>query len=354
MVDAREVALLRLAAQGLLGPRLPTARDAVAHLLAAQAQDLPGARTSVALRTAGGTTADVRAAQDAGEIARTWPMRGTLHLLATDDLPWMVGLLAGPRAPVPTRRWAELGLDAGLLARARALAEDRLAGGRALLRAELMALWEDAGLPARAGAGYHLLARLAQDGVLCLGPTRGAEDQAVLVEEWIPRPRVPDRDEALGELALRYLRGHGPATEADLKRWSGLGLRDVRAGVAVARAQLEAVDVGGVEHLMDPGVPDLLARHRAEAEAVRMLPGFDEMVLGYLDRTATVPAEHAGRVVPGGNGVFRGTVLHRGTAVGTWRWEGSGARRRPAPEPFTAFEDDVVAALPGLAAALPS
>ena len=67
---------------------------AVRWLTCVQAQDLPGALTSVALRVDGGTRADVVAALDAGEVVRSWPMRGTLHFTAAEDIGWMA---ASPR-----------------------------------------------------------------------------------------------------------------------------------------------------------------------------------------------------------------------------------------------------------------
>ena len=342
-MDVREVALLRLAAQGLLGPGAERPRDAVAHLLAVQAQDLPGAWASVALRTAGRDVAAVRADQDAGLVVRTWPMRGTLHLVPAEDAAWLVELCAGRQLAAAARRRVQLGLEPAAVRRAEDVAQEVLRGD-GLTREELLARWETAGVPVEGGLGYHLLAHLAQVGLACLGPTQGRGDRVVLLAEWVPRPRRPSREEALAEVALRYLRGHGPATVADLQRWTGLTLRDVRAGVADVRDRLETVVVDGVEHLLDPATPQVLDRYREQARAVRLLPGFDEVVLGYADRTATVPAEHAGRVVPGNNGVFRGTVLRDGRAVGTWRREGSGARRRLVAEPFAVPFDDAVAA----------
>jgi hypothetical protein len=51
----------------------------------------------------------------------------------------------------------------------------------------------------------------------------------------------------------------------------------------------------------------------------RALPGFDELVLGYRDRTAQLDADHERLVVPGGNGVFGNTLVVDGRVVGTWR-----------------------------------
>jgi hypothetical protein len=58
-----------------------------------------------------------------------------------------------------------------------------------------------------------------------------------------------------------------------------------------------------------------------------LLPGFDEFVLGYVDRRAALPAEFADRIVPGGNGVFRPPVISDGHIVGTWTHTGRGTRR---------------------------
>jgi hypothetical protein len=123
--------------------------------------------------------------------------------------------------------------------------------------------------------------------------------------------------------------------------------------VAAVRDELAAVEVDGREHLMAPETPDLLAGCRPQAAGLFLLPGFDEFVLGYADRSCAVPPEFADRIVPGGNGVFRPTVVHRGRVLGTWGWQGRGAKRTVAATPFTTFPDEVAAAVPQAAAALP-
>jgi hypothetical protein len=139
----------------------------------------------------------------------------------------------------------------------------------------------------------------------------------------------------------------------DLARWAGLPARDVRTGLAAVRDRLDAVTVDGTEYLMDPLTPERLASARSEAEGVLLLPGFDEFVLGYGDRSAVLDPRFADRIVPGGNGMFRPTVVHRGQIVATWKWKGRGARREVAVEPFTGTAAELEAAVPALAAALP-
>jgi hypothetical protein len=246
-----------------------------------------------------------------------------------------------------------LGLTEADTERARELVTAALRGGRRCGRKELMAVLTDGGVDVTGQRGYHLLWYLAQTGTLCLGPMAGGDQAFVLLDDWVTAPRRLDRDAGLAELALRYFRGHGPATVADLARWAGLPLGDVRAGVAAVRDELAAVEVDGREHLLAPETADLLAAHRAEAAGLFLLPGFDEFVLGYADRSCAVPPEFADRIVPGGNGVFRPTVVHRGQVVGTWAWTGRGAKRTVTATPFTTFPDEVAAAIPQAAAALP-
>lgn len=351
--SARELALLRLVAQRLAGPPAADAGAAVRNLLCVQGQDLPGALTSVALRTRDRSRAGVRAALDAGEVVRSWPMRGTLHLLPAEDLPWLLEL-CGPRVIAgAAKRRAALGLTEADAERAREQAVAALSGGRGLGRAALLEVIGEA-VDVSGQRGYHLLWYLAQTGTTCLGPVDDGDQLVVLLDEWVPAPRRLAGEAALAELARRYLTGHGPASDADLARWAGLTLRDVRTGIAAVRDELAAVEVEGRELLMAPDLRDRLAACRAEVEdAVLLLPGFDEFVLGYADRTCAVPAEFAQRIVPGSNGMFRSTVVHGGQVVGVWRWKGSGAKRVPAPEPFTDFDDRVAAAIPEVAAALP-
>lgn len=352
-LTAHDVALLRLLAQRVAGPLLATPREVVGLLTAVQAQDEPGSITSVALRTAARDRAAVIAAFDAGEVVRTWPMRGTLHTILAADLAWMLPLMTpGPRANGARRR-PQLGLSEADVSRAADVAVAALAGPGGLLRAELLAHWDDAGLATAGGRGYHLIAELAQQGLLCLGPYRGGDQSFVLVDAWVRAPRVLDRADAVAEVALRYFRGHGPATVKDLMRWTGLPARDVRPAVEAVRDQLAAATVDGAEHLMDPATPELLAEHGDAARAVVLLPGFDEVILGYQDRSMTLDPAHADRIVPGGNGVFRPTVLVDGRVVATWKTAGTGKNRRLEVDAFEPLPDDVARAAGERYAALP-
>jgi hypothetical protein len=63
---------------------------------------------------------------------------------------------------------------------------------------------------------------------------------------------------------------------------------------------------------------DTLAVHPAPS-SVYLLPGFDEYMLGYQDRSAALDPNDAQKIVPGGNGMFLSTIVSNGRVVGTWK-----------------------------------
>jgi len=306
---------MRMAAQHIGGGGLSTPVEAVRWMLALQAQDFPGVKWSVGLRHAGATEAAVEAACDAGEIVRSWPLRGTLHLVAAEDLGWLLALTARRAIASAAGRRASLGISEADVERARGIARSALAGRQVLTRGALLGAFDAAGVNTSSQRGYHLLWYLAQTGTLVLGPTAGRQQTFALLDEWVLQPRRLEGDDALGELALRYFRSHGPATAADLARWSGLPVRDARRGIAISGTQLTTLELDGMTYHL---APEALAV-TAPMARVHLLSGFDEYLLGYGDRTAALAREHTEAIVPGGNGIFKPTIVADGEVVGTWR-----------------------------------
>ena len=353
MAKAPDVGRLRLAAQRLIGEPCADATRVVRWMTCLQAQDLPGVVVSVALRSQSRRRDEVEAALATGAIVRSWPMRGTLHFVPAEDLGWMLELTRARSFSGSARRRADLGIADADIARAVELSREALRGGRQLTRAELFSVWEAHGVTTAGQRGYHLLWNVAQAGAVCFGPLSGREQLIVDLDDWVAAPRRLDPEEALTEWALRFFRSHGPATLKDFARWTGLPVSVARAAAQAVRTQLAALDVAGVEHLMDPETPDRLAACGSSSREVLLLPGFDEFVLGYGDRSAVLDAEHATAIVPGGNGIFRPTVVGGGRLLGTWKHVGRGARRTLEATPFTTFPAVVTKALPRVYDALP-
>ena len=314
--ERRRIATMRLAAQRIAGSTIAGSAiagsasaspvDTVRHLLAVQAQDFPGAKWTVGLRTPGSTDAAIEAELAAATIVRSWPMRGTLHFTAAEDLGWMLSLTADRIAARAAGRHRQLGISDDDLATCRAIAERLLADGPRS-RSELVAAFDAAGQPTAAQRGNHILLNLSIYGTLVFGPVTGKQQSFALLDDWVRSPRRLDRDEALAEFALRYFTSHGPATVNDFAWWASLTLTDARAGLAAVSDHLESF--GDYWHA--PGL--------TPADGVFALPGFDEFLLGYSDRSAALHSDHAERVVPGSNGMFMPTVVVDGEVVGTWK-----------------------------------
>lgn len=298
-MDAGELRARRSAAQLLSEPGAG-ACEVVGHLLAVQAQDLRSAGLAIRARTRGLAAAAVDRELERGSLVAGWLLRGTLHLVRSEDYRLLLALTAPGRLTANRRRLRQEGITPDQAERGVAVVRSALADEGPLTRPELVERLLAAGIRAEGQAAPHLLKLAALRGVAVLGPVRQGRQAFVSADDWIaPAPPV-DRDTALAELARRYLAGHGPATPEDLARWAGLPLREARAGfAAVSQA------TGGTPPAPPP----------------RLLPAFDPYLLGWKDRRIAVPPEYARRVHPGG-GVLRAVATVGGEAVGTWALRG--------------------------------
>lgn len=350
-VDVRTLLRMRLAAQGLTRPLGTSVVDVVRGAFALQGQDLRQVEWAIGSRLAGSSVEDVWAAFDSGEVVRAWPMRGTLFALAPADLRLLLSLTGARQVAQTAGRHRQLGLTEADVARAGAVARAELTGGGVLSRPELLAAFTAAGLDVSGQRGPHLYGRLAHEGLLCLGPRHGGAAGGpaqgfVLLDEWAPGESPTDRGSAVAEVVRRYLAGHGPASDRDLAWWTKLTLTEVRAGLAAVRDELTEVRCGdGVHWTLGDPPP-------AEPGGVLALAGYDELLLGYTDRSHGLAPEHADRVVPGQNGVFSPVVADDGQVVGTWRRVVTRGRAAVDVTPFVDVPDEVAARYEAAAAAV--
>jgi len=310
-----QLAQLRLSAQGLGSPGFDRPAEVVRHLLAMQARSFDNAKWAIGLRTSGAKDSDVEAALAAGEIVRSWPMRGTLHFTPAEDLGWMLGLTAARTVQSASGRHRALGLDDEAFALASRLAETAVGEAGVLGRSDLLEALNTGGLSTEGQRGAHVLLYLCVTGLLVHGPPAGKQQTFALLGEWVRSARALDGDEALAEFARRYFLGHGPASDRDFAWWSSLTLTQARRGLAMVAHELQSLTVEGVEYWHRPGL-------EPAPPGVAALPGFDEYVLGYQTRTAQLTAEWFLCIVPGGNGMFLPTIVVNGEIVGTWKRTG--------------------------------
>lgn len=298
----------RLTAQLLAGP---PARDPVAvveRLLAVQGQDARGARLAIRARSAGLTAADVDSAlTEDRSLLITWLNRGTLHLVTAEDYPWLHALTTPPLLTGSRRRLAQEGLSEGAAERAVEVIERSLADEGPLTRDQLGARVAGAGVRTERQALVHLLALASLRGLIVRGPTVGKQHAYTLVRDWLGEVKPVPRERALAELARRYLVGHGPADPRDLAKWSGLPLRDARAGLD---------SIGGELDVRTDGLVSLVGQPSAAEPPPRLLGAFDPLLMGWTSRAAIL-GRHDATVVTGG--IFRPFALVGSRGVATWR-----------------------------------
>ncbi|SDX20795.1 Winged helix DNA-binding domain-containing protein [Arthrobacter sp. cf158] len=346
-LSPRVMGRLRLASQGLVAGGFPSVPDAVRWMTAMQAQDLGSALWAVGQRVPGTAASDVRRALDAGTVVRSWPMRGTLHLLAPEDLRWILGITSDRLMNMVAGRHRELAITADDISHCRDIAFKTVEelktteGAAGASREQLFQAFEEAGQITKAQRGIHLLGSLCQRALLVQGPMAvsngkvGVQQLFVPFEDWIPQSRDLGRGEGIAELLFRYIRSHGPATVRDFSWWSQVPLTEARAALKEVQDRLVEVAFGGASYWLSPETAAMLDDGVPGARSLLALPGFDEYLLGYQDRSLVLAPEFAGLVVPGKNGVFKRIMVSGGEVVGTWARTVKGKAVGVVPEPFT-------------------
>lgn len=297
-------------------PRNTSVADTVAAVVGIQAQDEPTAALSIRARSRGLKAADVTTAR-AGDrsIVLTWTLRGTRHYHHHADVRWLVALL-GPVFSKPSRRAEQLGIAGEVGDRAAAAVYDALAADGPLTRRVLAERLERHGVEPTGQAPIHVIRRAALQGLLCVVPGRdGGPERYALMDDWVPAAAPVSTEQAGAELARRYLAAFAPARPADFASWSGLNAQTVRAAWSAVGPELTEVETAS-----DPAwvLTSGCSEPRPSRPApLRLVGGFDTLLLGYADRTLHLAPEHARRVNAGG-GIVRPAVIADGRVIGTW------------------------------------
>jgi hypothetical protein len=302
----------RLFNQLLSGPPATTVLDVVRRILAVQAQDPRGARLAIRSRSTGLHASDVDRALNDKTLLISTLNRGTLHLVTPEDY-WLLHPLTTPQLEVANWRRLEQeqvtpdAAERGVAALTKALSRDG-----ALSRNGLRERIASAGVRTEGQAFIHIVFLATLRGLIVRGPMVDGEHGFVLVRDWLGRPPKPlDRDHALGEVARRYLAGHGPASDRDLAKWAGITLGAARTGLRQIADSL--LDRGG-------GLVSLTAPQASyELPPPRLLGSFDPSLHGWVSRDAIVDPS-SGIVTT--NGIFKPFAMVKGEAVATWGFPG--------------------------------
>jgi len=278
-------------------------------------------------------------------LVKTWAMRGTLHLLPAGELPlWHAALGTSLRYLKPAQWKKYFGLTMKQLDRLTEAIATAL-DGRVMTRDELMReVARCTGSKGRSGilsenSWGTILKPAAFSGQLCFGPSLGQRVRFTRPDSWLAntqhtaQPR-PDPPVATAAVARRYLAAYAPAAFHDLARWwNGGGVTTARQWIASLGDAVCPVDVEGTPAWMLAEDAREL-RRMPPLRSVRLLPGFDQYVVG--------ASWHAGRLLPGDfrsrvyrpQGWISPVLLVNGLMCGTWRHEIKGSSVAVEIAPF--------------------
>jgi len=313
-MNLTDIANIRLISQQIEQTKFKTVKELVDWMSAIQAQDYAMAKWAIGIRLPNATDRVIETAMKQGEIIRTHLLRPTWHFVSADDIYWMLALKATPIKASLRSRNKQLGLSESIIVRSNAILENALKGGKQLPREELLAELVKAGIPIDENRASHLLVRAEMDGVVCSGATEGKKLTYALLEERVPKPNLPTREEALAKLAKKYFSSHGPATLSDFTWWSGLSFNDAKHALEMVKSDfnVETIDAQMYWYLKSYSI------RQTDIEAAYLLPAFDEFIISYKDRRAALPFENFSKAVSN-NGIFRPVVVVNGQVMGIWK-----------------------------------
>jgi Winged helix DNA-binding domain len=306
----------RMANSRLTGESFETPEEVVGWHLAMQAQEYGPAAWSVGQRSTGLVHADVEEAVVTGSIVRTHVLRPTWHFVARDDIRWLLAI-SGPRVQQGNAgRYRDLGLDERTRTRAEAAIVSALQGGVRLTRNEIGGVLDDAGIDREGQRLPYILMHCELEAVIGSGGLSGKQQTYALLDERVPKGRRVDRDDALVELARRYLGSHGPATVKDMNWWSGFTMADIRKALEMLGDEVRSETIDGVVFWSITGdeAPPPPAR------GAHLLQTYDELVVGYTEsRFHAQPGAEKARAAWGDRTYPSGLFLLNGRVGGHWR-----------------------------------
>jgi Winged helix DNA-binding domain len=311
-----DIAKFRLYNQKIAASTFTKPSEVVHWLGAMQAQDYASSLWAIGLRMQNATETMIEQAIAAKTIVRTWPMRGTLHFVAGEDIRWIFNLMK-PRLDKLVEsaiRYNRLQTDAATFVKSNAVIIKALEGGNQLTREELATALKQADVNSDEFRLSYLLQKAIVDGLICYGVRRGKQFTFVLLDEWVTTARKLEREEALAEFALRYFTSHGPATLLDYVWWSGLTMTEAKTGLELIKSQLEEIVSNDTVYWCSRQMPD---PKTAESTAF-LLPSFDEYLIAYRDRSMIVDPTYAKQVITK-NGIFYPIMVKDGQIIGSWK-----------------------------------
>lgn len=304
----------RLNNQELLNSSSATAEELVQWLGAMQAQDLPMALWAIGVRRPSLNQSAVIDSINGGAIIRTHVMRPTWHLVAADEIHWMLQLTAQSIKNTLKSRHKQLEIGEPLLHQVYKLFDDSFKDTEFVSRQQLFDRLKSEGIALHDNRGAHFLLLAELDGLLCSGKVSKNETTYALYDQRIKIKTKLTREEAIHRLTKLYFQSHGPATLEDYCWWSGLNKTEARQGLASWRGDLETVNLNSATYYLFSKIP----QYSCKARPVLLIPAYDEIIISYADRSAMLSSVLQPDVISA-NGFFRPVIMLEGKVSGLWK-----------------------------------
>jgi hypothetical protein len=254
-------------------------------------------------------------------------MRATLHLITARDYLRFRGsiqpALSASMKSIIQRRTSAADIDAIAAAAQECFREKPQTFGE--LRANLSQRFPDVDERATGYLARTCLALVMQPQHAEFG--FGADTKFALASSRLEAP--VESEEHFEDLVLRYLAAFGPASVADAQTWSGLP--KLKPVFEKLRRRLNVFRDEGKRELFD--VPDGLRPAEDTPAPVRLLPGFDNVILGHAERSRIIADEHRPRVATKNLQILP-TFLLDGFVAGTWEIASTKSTAKVTISPF--------------------
>ncbi len=321
-----DIARQRLFNHQIAESKFKKPHEIVKWMGAMQAQDFAMAKWAIGLRLPKLNDNDIEMAFNEGTILRTHILRPTWHFVTPADIRWMLALSA-PRVNALNAYWyRKFELDIGIFKRSDDILAKTLQGGKQLTRATLNSALLQAKIVADGLRLSYIFMRAELDGIICSGAREGKQFTYALLDEKVPPSPSNlsvafDREQALAELTRRYFASRGPATLQDFVYWSGLTMKDAKAGAAILRPKLLQKSIEGQDYQFVPSQNQNKsnpARRSGSLQTTFLLPDYDEYGISYKNRSALIGSGNSFDVL-GPNHHYNHMIIIDGVISGTWQ-----------------------------------
>ncbi len=310
-----DIIIHRLRNQQLVSPQFSKPRDIVSWFGAMQAQEYAMAKWAIGLRLPASHDSEIEREFNNGKILRVHCVRPTWHFVTPKDIRMVLAVTAPRILALSAYMNRKLSLNSSIFKRSNDLLVKMLEGGKSLTREKIRTEFSRIKIPTSEQRMSHLMMQAELDEIVCSGPRQGKHQTYALLDERAPSSGKIDRAEALIELTRRYFLSRGPATVYDFSYWSGITAAEATTAVRSLPKQFEKMSIDGKEYFFLPN-------GTTPKNAIRttfLMPDYDELGMGYKDRSAIQSDAKIIVNIRGENPIFNRMLVVNGRIAGTWK-----------------------------------